>query len=190
MYNNSLYGNYRTRYFTEIYPDVDTFMTDYKNLGIPASVSDSSANLTYYLLYSYYGNSSVANSDENQFRYRLFSTVFRYGPTWEKRLEIQKNLRELSEADLLLSGTNITNHSYNPSTGPVADSDQILETINDQNVNKYKRSKLSAYGELWQLLKVDPTSDYINKFKDLFLVVVEPEEPLWYASYDGEEEEK
>ena len=40
-----------------------------------------------------YGNNPIANKDINQFKYKLFSTVFMYGPTWAKRLDIQKILR-------------------------------------------------------------------------------------------------
>ena len=85
---NSLYGNYRTRKFTDIFPDVETFLQNYKNNGIQTTISDESATTLYYLLYSRYGNSHIANSDETQFKYKLFGTVFSYGPTWEKRLDM------------------------------------------------------------------------------------------------------
>ena len=75
MWNNSLYGNYRTRTFTDICKDVDEFLKDYKNIGIPTSVDDPTAQLVYYLLYANYGNSHIASSDENKFKYKLFSLI-------------------------------------------------------------------------------------------------------------------
>ena len=115
---NSLYGNYRTRKFTEIYDTVDKFLNDYNTVGIPTTITTDTARTLYYLLYARYGNSSIANNDENQFKYKLFSIVFMYAPTWEKRLEIQQTLRELTEDEILKGSKQITNHSYNPSTEP------------------------------------------------------------------------
>ena len=54
MWNNSLYGNFRTRKFTDIYPSVSDFLKDYKNVGIPTSVNETTAQTIYYLLYSNY----------------------------------------------------------------------------------------------------------------------------------------
>ena len=43
--------------------------------------TDANATTLYYLLYARYGNSHIVNTDENQFTYKLFSTIFMYGPT-------------------------------------------------------------------------------------------------------------
>lgn len=41
MYNGSLYGNYRTRSFADIYEDPELFLVEYKNNGaIPVNVED------------------------------------------------------------------------------------------------------------------------------------------------------
>ena len=66
MWNNSLYGNFRTRKFTDIYPSASDFLNDYKNVGIPTSVNETTAQTIYYLLYANYGNSHIARSAENQ----------------------------------------------------------------------------------------------------------------------------
>ena len=78
---NSLYGNYRTRKFTDIYDNVDDFLQDYSDNGLPMLVDNKDMTTLFYLLYARYGNSSIASSDENQFKYKLFSLVFQYGPT-------------------------------------------------------------------------------------------------------------
>lgn len=179
---NSLYGNYRTRTFSQIWGSVNEFLEDYNDNGISASISNTSATTLYYLLYARYGNSNITSSDENQFKYKVFSTIFSFGPTWEKRLEVQKELREMDLEELRESAKAIYNHSYNPSTLPSTDTVDELLTINDQNVTKHKRSKTDAYALLLSLLETDVTTAFIDKFKKLFITIVEPELPLWYVT--------
>ena len=45
-----------------------------------------------------------------------------------------------------------------------------------------KRSKLDAYANLWELLKVDVTSTFLDKFKVCFLSIVEPQRDLYYIT--------
>lgn len=180
--NNSLYGNYRTRKFTDIYDNVDAFLADYSDNGLPMLVDTTNMTTLFYLLYARYGNSTIASSDENQFKYKLFSLVFQYGPTWAKRLEIQDKVRNLTEDELRESAKALYNHSYNPSTLPSTDTVDELLTINEQNVTKHRRSKTDAYALLNDLLETDVTEEFISKFKKLFITIVEPELPLWYVS--------
>lgn len=177
-----LYGNYRNRKFTDIWGEVDEFLADYNNNGIAANISNISATTLFYLLYARYGNSTIASSDENQFKYKVFSTIFMYGPTWEKRLEVQKAVRELSLDEVLDGGKAIYNTALNPSTAPSTDTIDELPYINTQNTTKYKKSKVDAYGIILNLLETDVTEEFIGKFKKLFLTVVSPELPLWYIS--------
>lgn len=179
---NSLYGNYRTRKFTDIYDNVDAFLADYSDNGLPMLVDTTNMTTLFYLLYARYGNSTIASSDENQFKYKLFSLVFQYGPTWAKRLEIQDKVRNLTEDELRESAKSLYNHSYNPSTLPSTDTVDELLTINEQNVTKHRRSKTDAYALLNDLLETDVTEEFISKFKKLFITIVEPELPLWYVS--------
>ena len=90
---------YNTKKFTDFYSNVDAFLQDYKSNGLPTTISDANAKTLFFLLYAKYGNSSISNLDENQFKYRLFSIIFQYGPTWEKRLSIQDRLRNLEEKE-------------------------------------------------------------------------------------------
>lgn len=179
---NSLYGNYRQRKFTQIWEDVDAFLKDYQSAGIPALISDTSASTLYYLLYARYGNSTIASSDENQFKYKVFTTIFMYGPTWEKRLEIQAQVRALDIEELKKGSIAIYNQADNPETAPTTQTLEEIEMINHQNVNKYKRSTAEAYGILLGLLQTDVTAYFLDRFKSLFLTVVEPELPLWYIT--------
>ena len=185
---DSVYGNYRTRTFTDIYPSVEDFITDYTYNGIKTTITLDSITTLYYLLYARYGNSHIVNSDENQFKYRLFSTIFMYGPTWEKRLDVQNKLRGLTDKELIEGTKQINNHSYNPSTEPSTSDTEELPTTNEQTSTKYKKSKMDAYAILIALLETDVTEEFVAKFKKLFLSIVEPQNPLWYITEQGEQD--
>ena len=102
---SNMIPQYDTKIFTDIWEDKDEFLYDYKNVGIPTTISDSNATTLYYLLYARYGNNPIANYDEEQFKYKVMSIIFQYGPTWEKRLGIQTTLRGLQIEDLVSDGS-------------------------------------------------------------------------------------
>lgn len=179
---SSLYGNFRTRTFTDIYGSLEEFKDDYTNSGIPTTLSDSNISTLYYLLYARYGNSNIASSDENQFKYKLMSIIFMYGPAWQKRLDIQKKLMELSDDEIVKGATAIYNQALNPSQAPSTQTLEELNYINSQNTTKYKKSKIEGYALLTELIKTDVTEAFIGKFKKLFITVVEPDYPLWYTA--------
>ena len=183
MLNNySLYGNYRQVKFTDVWGDVDTFLADYQNNGIQTTISQDSAKILYYLLYSRWGNSTIASDDTNRFKYDVWGTIFSYGPTWEKRLELQKKLRDISDNDLFTGATQIYNHAYNPGTSPSTSTLNELPAINEQNTSKHKKDKLSAYAMLISLLETDVTESFLNTFSKLFITIVQPELLLWYST--------
>lgn len=179
-YDGSLYGSYRQLKFTDVYPEVADFLSDYNSIGIPVTISQESATILFYLLYGKYGNSTIASSDINRFKYSLFGIVWQLGPAWEKRVEIQKNLRDMTEAELLDGSKQIYNHAENPGTTPTTDTIEELTYINDQNVSKNRRGRLEAYAQLYEVIKNDVTQPFIERFKNLFIIVVEPELPLLY----------
>lgn len=171
LYNDNLYGGFRTRSFSQIFPDVEEFITHYQTIGIPETISDSSARTLYYLLLSTKANSPIASSDENRFKLELFAIIFSKGPTWEKRLEIQKKLRELSDQDLMYGSQAIYNTAVNPATGEAYDADDKpikLNQLNSQNTTNYKKSKLEAYSLLWESLRDDVTTMFLKAFDKLF----------------------
>ena len=182
MICNSVYGNYRTRKFADIWPSVDVFLKDYQESAIPQKLKTADATTLYYLLYARYGNSSIANSDENQFKYKVFSTIYIGGATWAKKQEIQDKLREMTEDEILAGTKAINNHAYNPQTAPTTDTVEELDYINEQNTTKYKKSKLDGYAMLWAILNDGVTEKFLREFRYHFLVVVEPQLPLWYVT--------
>lgn len=192
MSNNYMYPMYSTKTFMDFYPSFEDFIEDYKSIGIPVTISDISLQTLYYLLYAKYGNNPVANNDENQFKYKLFSIIYQHGSTWETKQTIQEKLRDLmkegNEAELLSSSKAIFNHALNPGTEPSTESLEQLSYINDQSTSNYRKSKMNAYMELWELLRSDITEIFLNKFLTCFKKFVSPEDPLSYVTEIVDEE--
>lgn len=185
---NSYYGGYRTRTFAEIFSEDDQgasfeYFTQVLNeTPFKDKLEEVDLELAFYLLYARYGNSHIAYSDENQFVFALFSTMFQYGPSWAKELDIQTKLRKITDNELVIGSRAVYNHSFNPSTTPSTDVLEPLPTINDQNTTNYVRSKMEAYGELMMLLKTDVSEVFIGRFKKLFITITAPDYPLLYET--------
>lgn len=185
---NSLYGSFRQIKFSDVWDEVDEFLEDYEDNGVPTSITTTSATTLYYLLLSKYANSTIASSDINQFKLKVFATIFQFGPTWEKRLDVQKKLRELTDSDLEEGSTAIHNHAFHPATEPTTQTTEELSYIDEQNTTKYKKGKLDKYAMLWELLDTDVTGYFLKQFEKLFLKVVYPEAPLYYITETEEED--
>ena len=177
MPRTRLIPKYETMLFSDIFPTVDDFkvLINSDNFASMTNfLEDDNKSLLYYLLFAEYGNTPIANRSVNQFYVKLTTTIFKYGPTWQKNLQIQKNLRELSEEDLMTGSKIIFNSAQNPNGTPSTDTLEELPYLYQQNTNKNKRGKLEAYDFLNDLLKADVSSAFITKFKDLFVSFVVP----------------
>lgn len=184
---SSMFPEYNTQLFTDIYGEVNDFVYDYNNCGIPGLIKAESVATLYYLLYARFGNSPIANMDVNQFKYKVFGLIWQYGPSWEKRLDIQTKLRAISDADLLKGAKAIYNHALNPEVSPSTGALTELDYINEQNTTNYQKSKMDAYTQLWNLLATDVTEEFINRFNPLFNRFVKPvKHPLYVTEEDDE----
>ena len=136
MNNVEMFPQYDTKLMTEVWSKASDFLTDYQNAGIPTTISNQNATTLYYLLYAKYGNTPIANYDENQWKYKMFSVIFQYGPTWEKRLDIQTTLRGLQISDLLDNGSYRAISSQSGSeTSSKTGSDNNTRTLNTTEKN-------------------------------------------------------
>lgn len=189
MLNNSYYGNFRTRTFSDIWPAETNFLQDYDDSGLRVvgnSITNDSVEILFYLLFAEYGGSHIASSDETQFKYQVFSTIFKYGPTWERQLDIQAKLRALTDEDISTGNRQIFNKALNPGTEP---STEELDYVSEQTVAKYARGKIESYAALNDILKADVSQTFVKQFKKYFLQIVMPERPLWYENTIDEEVE-
>ena len=188
LQNNSLYGNYRQIKFSDKYQTESSFIDDYNticvgNMGLDNTLfTSNNAKTLFYLLYANYGNSIIASSDINRFTYKLWEIVFKSGPAWVKKLDLQNKILALDDEQIEMGSFTIYNSAANPSTRPNADTTTILTKIDNQNTTRHQRSPLEAYALVIDLIKEDVTSEFLNKFKKLFNQFAQPEVPLWYVS--------
>jgi len=192
--SNSMIPQYSTMLFTQIWDNAEDFVSDYKAsalydaytdtnvLHLENSLSDTNANKLFYLLYARYGNSPIANRDTTQFKYKVFSIIFQYGPKWEKDLDIQKKVRALTDDEIRLGSKAIYNQALNPATEPTTAGLEELEYINQQNTTNYKKSPLEGYAILEDLLRDDITKIFVDRFNICFKKFVSSERPLIYVS--------
>lgn len=189
----NLFGNYITRTFSEIFPTVEDFLNEWQNCPFAAveakgeiinNIDYSYLQLGYWLLISRYADSHIASSNEDLFKYKVFNLFFTHGPTWIKRLEIQNKIRNLSEEEITTGSKVINNQALNPGTEPTTEE---LAAINAQNTSKRKKSILEGYSTVLGLLKVDVCEEFIDRFKSLFITIVQPNLPLWYIT-EGDNE--
>lgn len=186
MHNLDYYGGFLTRTFGEIFNSKESFVQAYNTCGIEKVCKEQTINNLFYLLYAEYGNSHIANAiDENQFVYNLFSIVFMYGPTWEKKLEIQRKVRELSldpSSEIYKGGKAIYNRALNPGKAPGTSSLEELTYINEQNTTNYKKNILEGLANLTALLETDVTREFISRFRHLFINILAPNYPTLYKT--------
>lgn len=188
--NNTYYGGFRTRTFAQIYDNFETFQSEFAATPFAQAVATDKEEATinlqllFYMLYARYGNSHIANSDENQFKYGLFNIIFMYGPAWATRLSAQKAIRELGIDEARKGGTATYNHAYNPSTAPTMNEIDGLPYINDQNKTLYQKSILEGYANLLALVETDVSEEFISKFKKLFTKVFAADAPLEYITQE------
>ena len=134
----------------------------------------------YYLLWARYASSHIRSDYPQQWKMKIMMTVFEYGPTWSKRLEIQEKVRNMSDDDIQ-KGTIMTyNSAMNPDGAPTTDTWDTLQGINSQNKNLYQRGKLDSYAYIDQILKTDVTREFVEKFKKFFDIMAAPGMKLDY----------
>lgn len=162
--------------FSQVWDEYDKFKTDFDDSPFTGIITDDNLEILYYLLYAKFGNSFITNLDENQWKFKVFSTIWKYGPAWEKKLEIQAKLKELNinSDDFLKGARAIYNHALNPETSPSTATLHELPYINEQNTTNYEKSKMDALTQLWNLIATDVTESFLERFAPLFKRIWNP----------------
>lgn len=196
---NSYYGSHRTRKFSDLFPNTETFTQTYQecpiyNPMLSYPIKYKVGNTTYeknmlkeiyYLLYGRYGNSSIASSDEMQFKIKLWTILSTKGIIWFKKQESLYKLISLTDEEIRKNQKSWTNLAQDP--GRLSDgkegTDVFLDYIQAQNVSQSEASPVAAYSSYMGLLS-DNTEDFLQDFKKLFITIVDYEAPLYYESED------
>lgn len=187
--NDRLYGSYLNMTFSDVYSSFDEFKEDAEGMAaklIPVDFTNDSLEILYYLLLAKYGNNSIASSDVNRFKLHLFSIIYQYGGSWQKKVALQTKIRQMKEEDTQIGSREISNHAYNPATPASTAGLEDLQYIDQQSSRGHKKSLLEAYAEVSALIEEDITENFIERFKSLFLWFVTPQRPLWYVTDENE----
>ena len=137
----------------------------------------------YFLLYARYGNKHFANMDINQSKYKVFSTIWMYGPSWAKEVELQEQLRNLTDDELAAGNITLNNTVLNEGT-TVADPTKMLDHLNDQRASVTQRGRIERINSVLMLLKDDVTEKFLDRFKPIFAIVTTPTNELLYEVDD------
>ena len=166
----------QTKTFNEIWKNYTLFKTDFSTSPFNGIITEPNLEILYYLLYAKFGNSFITNLDENQWKFKVFSTIWKYGPAWEKKLDIQTELKKLDikSKDFLQGAKAIYNKALNPETEPSTKALTELPYINEQNTTNYKKSKMDALTQLWNLIATDVTESFLERFAPLFKKIWNP----------------
>lgn len=168
---------YNTKTFSEVFPNFDSFKSCFDNdfqSYAKDCITASSLKTLFWILYSRYCDNPIVNYSEINFKSKIVSTTFQKGPTWERKLALQKSLRDLTDAELLVGARTIFNRAVHPETEPGTNTDEELTYLNAQDVSKVRRSKLDAYSYLQDILKTDVTEEFIRSYSKLFSKFVSP----------------
>lgn len=164
-----------TKTFIEVFPTETDFINNFTKSVYSKYLTDETfLAITYDILLANYKNSKIAAIDTDSFKRKINFILFSKGPACLKKLEIQEKVLALTEDDIRTGTVGKFTHGYNPSDVPgTANSDTEIETVNEQSLNKYTKSKLDGYNGLLELIKTDIMTTFINNFRKLFMTVID-----------------
>lgn len=176
----SLVRKSNQRRFFDIYNKADDFLSDLNDnysFFKPSDMTDDYLTKTYWLVAARFGDQAIAGyDDEGRWKLRLFQALNQYGPTWEKKSELQKSIRALSLEQLKETGKVINNTALNPNNEPTTDE---LDFISSQYTSKSTMSNIDALNLQYLALNDDLDRDYTDHFKTLFSKFLLPDSPLY-----------
>lgn len=183
--------------FSQLWSTSEQFIKAYKEIGFPQTytledgsihdyVTDDNLQLIWLLMIGRFADSTIKPYNTyGAFQVRFMSRIWQHAPAWLKDLDIQNNLRALSLEDgsQLFEGSKaIYNHAFNPGTAPSTQDTNELNFVNEQNVTKYKKSKIEGLALLTDLLKKDVTEAFLRRFDDLFKTIIYSGRTLEYVT--------
>ena len=75
---------------------------------------------------------------------------------------------DIKSEDFLKGAKAIYNKALNPETNPSTNDLTELTYINEQTTTNYKKSKMDALTQLWNLIATDVTESFLERFAPLF----------------------
>lgn len=184
--NVAYIGGYRTRSFSEIFPDLATFKSEYDKGAFPdnllsgAGYQELGLSTIYSLLMARYFESHIATDSEDAFKLQIMSRIYQHGQQWQRQMYLQQKYITMSDGDILAGSKAVYNHAKNPGTAPSAGSLEELTYIDDQNVTTFKKYGPDAWRQISASIDPGICKRFTDKFRDLFIKISAPDYPLYY----------
>lgn len=177
--------------FVDYFPTIESWREAFADMPQVDTLfqSEDTLDLIWYLLIPRYGYSTISSYSQELFPAMVWSKIWQYGPTWEKRVQIQEKLRSLgldADSEIYRGTKSIYNSAFNDSSAPSTQTLEELTYINNQNTTNIKRSTLEGLSTLAGLLETDVTEEFLSKFASLFKKIIYSGDTLLYTTYEGE----
>jgi hypothetical protein len=189
---HSGFGTYNTVTFSDHFPDYETWeekiggMLTIPYLDATLHPGIPSPETIYTLLMAEYKNSHVASDDPTRFVLKCAALMYQYAPQYQREMEIQVKLRDMTQDEMLNGGETIANEAAHPGKTMDVDAHEKVTTVNAQRTAWRQKDKATAYAELYALLDADITTRFVNRFRRLFIVNATPRKPLLYPEIETE----
>lgn len=172
---------YLTRTYSDIYPELSFFQTDY-NKFCKLELSEDEQEELWLLIMSKYGDSHVRYTNETLFALRLFKEVNCYWPMVQAIRRDQKRLREATNEDFQKGGEVVTNAGAHNTSDIQTDADSGAVQLNAQNVTNTKRNELGVLIDRQLAYKADEEDRFLDGLKPLFIQILQAQRDLLYVT--------
>ena len=144
---------YETKTFSQVYPELDDFTKnvkeDYSEYAKNA-LTDDNLTALYFMLYAKYGNTPMINLSEEIFKAKVVSTIFQKGPTWQRKLKLQEDIRALQYSEVYKA---LEKEDVPLVQNPIKKTNVILKNVNFQYAMKLWDFIMDQLQQ-WMLLSV------------------------------------
>lgn len=172
---------YLTRTYSEIYPELSFFQTDFDKF-CNVELSEEEQEELWLLIMSKYGDSHVRFTNENLFALRLFKEVNCYWPMVQAIRRDQKRLRDATNEDFQKGGEMTTNTGAHNTSDLKTNADSGSVQLNAQNVTNTKRNELGVIIDRQLAYRADEEDRFLDGLKPLFIQILQAQRDLLYVT--------
>lgn len=172
---------YLTRTYSEIYPELSFFQTDFDKF-CNVELSEEEQEELWLLIMSKYGDSHVRFTNETLFALRLFKEVNCYWPMVQAIRRDQKRLREATNEDFQKGGEMTTNTGAHNTSDLKTNADSGSVQLNAQNVTNTKRNELGVIIDRQLAYRADEEDRFLDGLKPLFIQILQAQRDLLYVT--------
>lgn len=157
--------------FKDLFPDYQTFSSWYKSLPLSDDDNDVPNEKTFSLIAYQYNGSHCAMMEE-EFKQHFSIDLYTYYKEFEATTENILDLMKLTDEDIAIANSMITNNADIPETEASTDETSV-DFISTQQKVINKKGKLQIQRELLSNKRALTTRTFLKRFKHLFEICVD-----------------